>query len=218
MKQLYYILLAVMLCSMTGIRADAQKSVYSFPFENQSKLPAMEVFINRDALADTYQTYGAVLTSQYTGPDEETSEEVSTAYVNNEKIVDAMRFLEHYAFDQLLTYNTEKKGTVELKVTYYNLDTRLCAGSILSFATLGFAMFFGSATNRNFINLEVEAVFYDKNGNYLTRYTGIGHGSASESLYRHRTRKAHQKALVAALSDLNRNIMGDSNLMVKLGI
>ncbi|MFZ5940130.1 MAG: hypothetical protein ACOYXB_06115 [Bacteroidota bacterium] len=217
MKHYNVITTAILLISLLGSTAYTQQSFYAFPFENQHRLPSLEIYINMDQMAQTYQANGAVFSTEYSGPDEETAGQVSVSYRNNEQMVDAARFLENYAFEELMEYSGEKHGTVELKVTYFEDNSRMSAGSVLFFVTFGISSFVGCPIYRNVADLEVEAVFYDPEGNYLARYRGTGHAGTGQSLYRRTARKAHQKALIKAIEDLNNSIMGDPELEKKLG-
>ena len=59
MKTVYHIsLIAILISSSTLL--SAQKSVYTFPFENEYRLPPMHSQINMKEISSTYQTYGNV--------------------------------------------------------------------------------------------------------------------------------------------------------------
>ncbi len=215
MKHQYFILFVVLISANI---VSAQKSFYTLPFTNTGRLPSLEVLINMDEMAASYQTGGEVWNTQYTDTEDETSEVVSTSYQNNEKLVDATRFLKHYLFVELLDYSEVKSGSVEMKVSYFEQNARASVGSAINILTLGFAVFFGCPTHRNVVDLEVEATFYDKNGKYISKYTGVGRASSAENLYNHTARKAHKKALANAITNLNSQIMADSRLRERLAL
>lgn len=216
MKKLYHILTAFIIMLMAGNSISAQKSVYSFPFSNTEKLPALDVYINMDEMVASYQINAEIQNVQFSDPDDAGSEVISTTYVNDERLIDASRYLKYYMFDQLLEYSDEKYGSVEITVSYYNKKDRISLGTIVTVATLGFSMFFGIPAADLIIDLEVEASFFDRNGQYISRYTGLGHAWQPESLYYQSIRKTHRKALLKALTDLNSQIMADTILMERL--
>ncbi|MBN1131464.1 MAG: hypothetical protein JXR52_00375 [Bacteroidales bacterium] len=195
----------------------AQKSVYALPFENEQRLPAMNVHINLEEIASSYQTTGQVFTSEFTGPGDESMEQVSTSYINDEKVVDAIRFIENYLDNQLLASGSEKHGTVEMSVTYFNMRNGFGIGGVLGVATFGLGTLLGIPYGRTITDVELEALFFDAQDQFISKYHGVGHVSRPLTLYNSSsTRLAHQKALKEALEEMNNQITGDSLLTARL--
>ncbi|MDF1575390.1 MAG: hypothetical protein P1P86_09390 [Bacteroidales bacterium] len=192
----------------------AQKSVYTFPFENSYRLPPMEVRINTEEIASTYQTLGNLYTTEITGLGNETLEQTSTSMISDVKAVDAIRFLEFYLKDQLLAPGEPESGSLEMSIIYYNSRSRVNPGTIFDILTLGIGAFLGIPFSTGVTDLEVEAVFYDQSNQILATHRGVGRAKVAETLYNqnYSRRTQHQKALKKALNDLNQKIMADPDL------
>ena len=192
----------------------AQKSVYTFPFENSYKLPSMETFIKADEISATYQTIGNFYTTEITGLGEETMEQTSSTYISDVKAMDAFRFLQFYMEDQLIAPGDQTKGAVEMSVIYYNVKHRVNLGTAINVLTLGIGGLLGIPYSTAITDVEVEATFFDKNNQLVTVHRGVGRGKMLESLYNLTSsgRIPHQKALRRALTDLNEKIMADPKL------
>ena len=201
-----------LICTSTLIFA--QKSVYSFPFENTLRLPHMEIFINMDEISATYQTVGNLYTTEITGLGEETMEQTSSTYISDVKAVDAIRFLDFYLQDQLIMPGEKSTGAVELSIIYYNSKSRANLGTAIDILTLGIGVFLGIPYATGITNVEVEAAFFDSNNLLISTHRGVGKAKKLENLYNMDSsqRIQHQKALRKALSDLNTRIMADTKL------
>ena len=189
----------------------AQKSIYTFPFENSFRLAPMATFLNMDEIAGTYQTLGNLYTSEIKGIGDETMEQTSTTMVSDVKAMDAVRFLEFYLEEQLVLQGEETSGAVELSIIYYNTRSRANLGTAIDILTLGIGVFLGIPFATGVTDVEVEATFFDDNNRIITTHRGIGRSKLLETLYNmdNSKRNQHQKALVKALSDLNLRIMSD---------
>ena len=209
-----YIPLTFLLFSFIAVPAlEAQKSVYTMPFENTIRLPAMESAVNIEEIAATYQTMGNLYTTEITGIGEETMEQVSTTQISDVKVLDAIRFLEFYMEDQLLDPDTPSQGFVEMSVVYFDEDSRWNLGSALGILTFGVAILLGVPHSTAVVDVEVEASFYDDALLPVTSLRGVGRGKRLVTLYSQSGhRKAHQKALKKALKDLNEKILLDPSL------
>ena len=196
-----------LICTTTLIFA--QKSVYTFPFENENKLPPMETFINTDEISATYQTVGNLYTTEITGLGDETMEQTSSTYVSDVKATDAFRFLKFYMEEQLVEPGLETSGSVEMSIIYFNEKNRGNVGTALNILTLGLGTFLGIPFATAIINVELEAVFYDDSNLLLATHRGVGRAKKLLGLYSMDTRQVHQKALKNALAELNSRIMAD---------
>ena len=85
-------MLFFLICSTTLLVA--QKSIYTFPFENSYRLPPMSVNFNTSEIANTYQTTVNLYTTEITGLGEETVEQISSTMISDVNAMDAVRFLE----------------------------------------------------------------------------------------------------------------------------
>ncbi len=93
MKSLYPLfLMAIVLASASPLLS--QKSIYSFPFDNEYRLPPMNYKLNNKEISTTYQTYGSFYTTEYTGFKKDTMEQTSYRYISDNKVLDAVHFLE----------------------------------------------------------------------------------------------------------------------------
>ena len=204
-----------LICTTTLVIA--QKSIYTFPFENSYRLPPMSVYINMEEIANTYQTLGNLYTTEITGLGDETMEQTSTTMISNVKAMDAMRFLEFYLQEQLLAQGEESNGAIEMSIIYYNSRSRFNLGSALNVLTLGIGALFGIPFSTGITDVEVEATFFDNSNQFLTVQRGVGRSKVFETLYNlnYSKRVQHQKALKKALHDLNGKIMADSKLVNK---
>jgi len=187
-----------------------QKSVYSFPFENTYRLPAMEIWIDQEELSATYQTINNLYTTEVTGLGEETMEQTSRSFITDNRAVDAVRFLEYYMKDQLIAPGEPVSGLVEMSVIYFHEDSRYNAGSVLGVLTFGLGTLLGIPYATTVTDVEIEASFYDADDQLVAVHRGVGKGRKTQSMFSHSNRKAHQKALINALEELNTHIMGDS--------
>ena len=189
----------------------AQTSVYTLPFENDRKLAPMEIYINTDEISATYQTLGNLYTTEITGLGEETMEQVSSTYISDVKAVDAIRFLDFYLQDQLISPGDETSGAVELSIIYFNKKSRANLGTAIDILTLGIGAILGIPFATGITDVEVEATFFDGSKQILCTHRGVGRAKNLESLYNMDSseRIQHQKALKNALADLNVRIMAD---------
>lgn len=196
----------------TSVAMLAQKSVYTFPFENSYKLPPMETYINAAEISSTYQTYGNFYTTEITGLGDETVEQTSSMYISDVKANDAFRFLKFYMEEELVTQGEGIKGSVQMSVIYYNEKYRVNIGTALNIVTLGLGTLFGIPFATSITDVEVEASFYNEADIFITTHRGVGRGKKWVGLYSLDTRLPHQRALKEALDNLNTSIMLDSNL------
>ena len=190
----------------------AQKSVYSFPFENSYKLPPMETYINTEEISGTYQTFGNFYTTEITGLGDETVEQTSSTYISDVKANDAFRFLKFYMEEQLVSPGDNYQGSVEMSVIYYHEKYRVNLGTALNILTLGMGTLFGIPFATSITDVEIEASFFNKDKLYITTHRGLGRGKKWVGLYSLETRLPHQRALKEALEELNMSIMSDPSL------
>jgi hypothetical protein len=195
----------------TSLTLIAQKSVYTFPFENNYRLPPMETFINADEIATTYQTMGNLYTTEITGLGEEPMEQTSSTFVSDVNAIDAIRFLKFYMEEQLVAPGDQTSGSVEMSIIYYNKRSRVNLGTALNVLTLGLGTFLGIPFSTGITDVEVEASFFDASNQYIVSHRGVGQSKKLETLYNisSASRVPHQKALKRALEDLNDHIMAD---------
>jgi len=198
--------------------AAAQKSVYTFPFENDYRLPSMQALIKTDEISTTYQTVGNIYSTEIIGMGDETVEQTSTSFISDVQVLDAVRFLEFYLEDQLLAPGDGSGGLVELSIIYHHEHYRMNAGSVFGILTFGFATLLGVPYATTVIDLETEALFYDREDYLRATHRGVGRAKKLQSLYSMSTRKAHQRALKNSLENLNANIMSDPTLAKALPV
>jgi hypothetical protein len=196
----------------TSLTLVAQKSVYTFPFENNYRLPPMETFINAEEIATTYQTLGNLYTTEITGLGEEPMEQTSSTFISDVNAIDAVRFLKFYMEEQLIAPGDQTSGSVEMSIIYYNKRSRVNLGTALNVLTLGLGTLLGIPFSTGITDVEVEASFFDASSQYIVSHRGVGQSKKLETLYNiaSATRVPHQKALKRALEDLNNQIMADS--------
>jgi hypothetical protein len=199
-----------LICTTTLIFA--QKSVYTFPFENTVKLPPMETYINTDEISATYQTVGNLYTTEITGMGDETMEQTSSTYISDVKATDAFRFLKFYMEEQLIAPGPVTSGSVEMSIIYFNEKNRGNVGTALNILTLGLGTLLGIPFATSIISVELEATFYDDSNLLLATHRGVGQAKKLIGLYSMDIRQVHQKALKKALTDLNTRIMADAKL------
>jgi hypothetical protein len=215
MKKTYHIpaILFFLICSTTLLFA--QKSVYTFPFENSYKLPPMESYINADEISATYQTIGNLYTTEIIGLGDETMEQTSSTYISDVKAMDAIRFLNFYMEDHLMAQGDQTSGAVEMSIIYFNSKSRANLGTALTVLTLGLGALLGIPFSTGITDVEVEATFFDDSNQLLTTHRGLGRAKVLLTLYNlnNDKRSQHQKALKRAISDLNEKIMSDPMLM-----
>lgn len=205
-------ILFFLICTTTLIFA--QKSIYTFPFENSYKLPPMATFINMEEIAGTYQTLGNLYTTEITGLGDETMEQTSTTMISDVKAMDAVRFLEFYLQEQLVLPGEASNGAIELSIIYYNSRSRANLGTAVDILTLGIGAFLGIPFATGITDVEVEATFFDENNQICNTHRGVGRAKVLETLYNtnYSKRNQHQKALKKAIADLNQKIMADPQL------
>ena len=206
-------MLFFLICSTTLLVA--QKSIYTFPFENSYRLPPMSVNFNTSEIANTYQTTVNLYTTEITGLGEETVEQISSTMISDVNAMDAVRFLEFYLQDQLLARGDETKGAIEMSIIYFNSRSRFNLGSALNVLTLGVGALLGIPFSTGITDVEVEASFFDHSDELLTVHRGVGRSKVLETLYNinYSKRIQHQKALKRAIQDLNGKIMTDPMLI-----
>lgn len=207
-----YILAIFLSVYMLG-SVSAQKSVYTFPFENRYRLPSMQALIKTDEISTTYQTMGNIYSTEIIGIGDETVEQNSTSFISDVQVLDAVRFLEFYLEDQLIAPGDGSGGLVELSIIYHHEHGRINAGSIIGILTFGFATLFGVPYATTIIDIETEALFYDREDYLKATHRGVGRSKKLQSLYSMSTRKAHQRALKNSLENLNTSIMNDPSLI-----
>ncbi len=205
--------LPLILAMMTSLGVSAQKSVYTFPFTNQYRLPSMQAHINMAEISASYQTVGNIYSTEIIGMGDETVEQTSTSFISDVQVLDAVRFLEFYLEDQLIAPGDGSSGLVELSIIYHHEHGRINIGSAIGILTFGFATLLGVPYATTIIDLETEALFYDPEDYLRASHRGIGRGKKLQSLYSMSTRKAHQRALKNSLEDLNTKVMNDSSLV-----
>ena len=101
MKTLYQLSIAALLMA-TSAMLYSQKSIYTFPFENSYRIPGLQAKILMDEISSTYQTLGNMFTTEITGLGDKPMEQTSYSFISDAKVVDAVRFLEFYAEEQLI--------------------------------------------------------------------------------------------------------------------
>ncbi len=214
MKKTYYIPATLFFLISTTTLLFAQNSVYNFPFENSYKLPPMETLINTDEISATYQTIGNLYTTEIIGLGDETMEQTSSTYFSDVKAMDAIRFLEFYIQEQLVTPGDETNGAVEMSIIYFNSKSRANVGTALTILTLGIGALLGIPFSTSITDVEVQATFFDDSNQLLITHRGTGRAKVIETLYNlnNDKRTQHQKALRRAISDLNEKIMIDPTL------
>ena len=218
MNKTYHIPAILFFLLSTTTLLFAQKSVYTFPFENTYKLPPMSVYINTDEIAGTYQTWGNLYTTEITGLGDETMEQTSTTMISDVKAMDAIRFLEFYLQEQLIAPGDETSGVVEMSIIYYNSRSRANLGTALTVLTLGLGALFGIPFSTGITDVEVQATFFDDSNQLVTSHRGMGRAKVLETLYNINSskRNQHQKAIKKALNDVNEKIMADPKLVQEL--
>lgn len=193
----------------------AQKSIYTFPFENSYKLPPMSVYINANEIANTYQTQANLYRTEIIGLGEEPVEHTSTTMISDVKAMDAVRFLEFYLQEQLVSPGDETTGAVEMSIVYFNVKHRVNLGTVLNVLTLGIGGLLGIPYATAITDVEVEATFFDDSDIFITTQRGVGRARMLETLYNLSSsgRIPHQKAMKRAIYDLNAKIMADPRLV-----
>lgn len=197
----------------TSVALLAQKSVYTFPFENSYKLAPMESYINTEVISGSYQTYGNLYTTEIVGLTDETVEQTSSTYISDVKASDAFRFLKFYMEEQLVSPGDNYQGSIEMSVIYYHEKYRVNLGTALNILTLGMGTLFGIPFATSITDVEVEANFFDQNKEFITTHRGVGRGKKWVGLYSLDTRLPHQRALKNALEEVNSKIMADPQLL-----
>jgi len=211
MKTLYSVSLLTMLI-FSGNLLYSQKSVYTFPFENEYRLPPMYSQLNMKEISTTYQTYGNIYTTEITGMGDDTVAQTSYSFISDTKVMDAVRFLEFYLEEELLDPGSDKTGKVEMSIIYFEERNRFNMGSLAGILTIGISVLCGVPVASNVTDLEVKASFSDLENQPIAVHRGVGRGKKSVSIYTMTTRKSHQKALRNALENLNTEVMSDSRL------
>jgi hypothetical protein len=212
MKKTYYIPATLFFLICTTTLLFAQKSVYTFPFENSYKLPPMETYVNLDEISASYQTMGNLYTSEIVGLDNESVEQISSMYISDVKVTDAFRFLKFYMEEQLVAPGENTQGSVEMSIIYYHEKNRANIGTALNILTLGIGTLLGIPFATSITDVEVEATFFNDANSVIVIHRGIGRGKKLIGLYSLSTRLPHQRAVKNALEDLNTKIMADPKL------
>ncbi|RLD65575.1 MAG: hypothetical protein DRI98_14600 [Bacteroidetes bacterium] len=212
MKKTYYIpaILFFLICTTTLLFA--QKSVYTFPFENSYRLSPMETFVNMNEISASYQTMGNLYTTEIMGLDDESVEQISSMYISDIKVTDAFRFLKFYMEEQLVAPGEDTQGSVEMSIIYYHEKNRANIGTALNILTLGIGTLLGIPFATSITDVEVEATFFNDANSVIVIHRGIGRGKKLIGLYSLSTRLPHQRAVKNALDDLNTKIMADPKL------
>ncbi len=212
MKKTYYIpaILFFLICTTTLLFA--QKSVYTFPFENSYRLPPMETYVNMNEISASYQTMGNLYTTEIMGLDDESVEQISSMYISDVKVTDAFRFLKFYMEEQLVAPGEDTQGSVEMSIIYYHEKNRANIGTALNILTLGIGTLLGIPFATSITDVEVEATFFNDANSVIVIHRGIGRGKKLIGLYSLSTRLPHQRAVKNALDDLNTKIMADPKL------
>jgi hypothetical protein len=202
-------ILSILFISLPLCLTTAQKSVYTFPFENAFRLNSMQANIDNREISATYQTHGNIYSTEITGLGDETMEQVSTTFISDVQVLDAVRLLEFYLEDQLIAPGDGSAGLVELSIIYHHEHSRFNAGSLIGILTFGIGSLLGIPYATAIIDVETEASFFDPGDYPITTHRGVGRAKKLQSLYSMSTRKAHQKALKNSLEDLNTKVMND---------
>lgn len=211
MKTLYHfiIIIVILFCPFS---MQAQKSIYTFPFENSYRLPVMHKTIKMDEISSTYQTMGNIYTTEITGFGDK-YEQTSMSFISDAKVVDAVRFLEFYMEEQLITTGEDPSGEVEMSIIYYHEHYRFSFGSVIGILTMGIGTLCGVPFSTAIVDVEIEASFFDDSEIPFAKHRGVGRGKKPQSIYSTSTRKAHQRAIKKAIVDLNKDIMADPVLL-----
>ena len=212
MKKTYYIPATLFFLICTTTLLFAQKSVYTFPFENSYRLPPMETFVNMNEISASYQTMGNLYTTEIMGLDDESVEQISSMYISDVKVTDAFRFLKFYMEEQLVAPGEDTQGSVEMSIIYYHEKNRANIGTALNILTLGIGTLLGIPFATSITDVEVEATFFNDANSVIVIHRGIGRGKKLIGLYSLSTRLPHQRAVKNALEDLNTKIMADPKL------
>ena len=215
MIKIYYIPATLFFLICTTTLVFAQKSVYTFPFENSYKLHPMETYVNMDEISVSYQTMGNLYTSETTGLADESVEHTSSMYISDVKVTDAYRFLKFYMEEQLVAPGEETHGSVEMSIIYYNEKYRANVGTALNILTLGLGTLLGIPFATSVTDVEVEAIFFSEANSVIVIHRGIGRGKKLIGLYSMSTRLPHQRAVKYALEDLNTKIIADPRLVTE---
>ncbi|MBE9517756.1 MAG: hypothetical protein IMY68_04270 [Bacteroidetes bacterium] len=212
MKKTYYIPATLFFLICTTTLLFAQKSVYTFPFENSYRLSPMETFVNMNEISASYQTMGNLYTTEIMGLDDESVEQISSMYISDVKVTDAFRFLKFYMEEQLVAPGEDTQGSVEMSIIYYHEKNRANIGTALNILTLGIGTLLGIPFATSITDVEVEATFFNDANSVIVIHRGIGRGKKLIGLYSLSTRLPHQRAVKNALEDLNTKIMADPKL------
>ena len=204
-------LVAIMLASTCPLLS--QESVFSFPFENEYRLPPMKTRLNKKEISTTYQSYGSFYTTEYTWFRKDTMEQTSYSYYSSSKVMDAAHFLEFYMEEQLLEPGEDKTGLVEMSIIYFNEYDRINAGIAPAILTLGISALAGLTVSTKVTEVEIIASFFDNANQLLAEHRGVGKGKKTVSLYRTSSREPNQKAIVKAIEDLNTKVFADPRLV-----
>ncbi len=205
--------LPIIFVAFTTMTTTAQKSVYTFPFENSYRLPSMQALIKTDEISTTYQNVGNIYSTEIIGMGDRTVEQTSTSFISNVQVLDAVRFLEFYLEDQLFVSGDGSAGLIEMSIIYHHEHNRINLGSVIGILTFGFGTLLGIPFATTIIDLETEATFYNPEDYLVATHRGVGRGKKLQSLYSMSTRKAHQRALKNSLENLNTSIMKDPTLV-----
>ncbi len=210
--KLKYIPQVALLLVTSWTAINAQKSVFTFPFENAYRLPSMEMYINMEELSNTYLTVGDVFTTEITGYDEHKMEQTSMSFISDARVTDAARFLEFYMDEQLVAPGDGSAGQIEMSIIYFREHNRINVGTVIGVLTFGLGTLFGIPYSTAITDLEVEASIFDARDQKVATHRGVGRGRMLLTLYNSSTRIANQRALRKSLEDLNASIMADPDL------
>ncbi len=114
--------------------------------------------------------------------------------------------------EQLLEPGEEKTGMVEMSIIYFNERDRVNAGLAAAILTLGMSALVGITVSTKVTEVEIKASFFDNSNQPIAVHRGVGKGKKTISLYSTSSRKAHQRAILKAIEDLNTRVLSDPRL------
>lgn len=205
-KPLLYLALFL---TLGAAQVSAQKSVYALPFSNKQKLPPIEVIIDYDKTARSYPGTQHYVAIEESG-EGELSEQNVAVHQEDPILVDALRLMEYYALEELTERGSEFKGKAELAVVYYDVHNRANIGSAFGILSFGIGILLGIPMATQVTQVEIEAILYGPDGNFLESYRGYGKAKRAVSLYNNSSiRRGNHKAITNALGTLNQQLMKD---------
>ncbi len=193
------------------VHLSGQRSIYDLPFENSHRLPPMEAAVSIEEISASYQTVGNIYTTEIISFDDQTMEQTSSSYISNPLVVDAVRLMEFYMKEQLVTPGEPTAGSSEMSVIYYDESNRMNPGSAFAVLTFGLAALLGVPTHTSIADVEIEIRLFDQEEQLFSSQRGVGRGKKLVTLYSsgNAGRKAHQEAMKKALEEVNRKILSD---------